>query len=175
MQKIPFKHKKNFFFFFYCEGGPTLAQVSQRGYGVSILGDIKKPDWTQSWSTIPCWPCSEYRLGLDDLSSDLNQSDFVNPEYIFTQWLGRSHVSRSREQSPGRDSGGRPKKGFSLLNQTGLLKMLSFLPFSWKTKVPCSFQTALLLGTGHDSGFINLPPMQTVKDWPLAVSDLHSE
>ena len=37
---IPFKYKKNLF---YYEGGQTLTQVAQRGYGASIPGGIQNP------------------------------------------------------------------------------------------------------------------------------------
>lgn len=32
---------------FLREGGQTQYQVAQRGYGVSILGDIERRSWTQ--------------------------------------------------------------------------------------------------------------------------------
>lgn len=37
IQEIPFKHKKRLF---YCDGGQTLEEVSQRGCGVSISRDV---------------------------------------------------------------------------------------------------------------------------------------
>lgn len=38
MQENPFKHQKNVI---HCEGDQTLAQVAQRGCGVSVLGDTQ--------------------------------------------------------------------------------------------------------------------------------------
>jgi len=39
-QEVPSEHEETLF---YCEGHRALAQVAQRGCGVSHLGDVQKP------------------------------------------------------------------------------------------------------------------------------------
>lgn len=61
IQEIQFKHKKKLF---YHEGGQTLAQVAQRGCGITILGDIQN-----STGQGP-----EQGIGLNDLQMSLPTS-----------------------------------------------------------------------------------------------------
>jgi len=56
MQEIPLKCKKKLF---YCASGQALAQVAQRGYVVSILGDTQYPTRHGPEQPILNLPCFE--------------------------------------------------------------------------------------------------------------------
>lgn len=61
-QKLKYrKFHLNIAIFFCCEDSQPLEQVTQRGCGVSILGDIQDP--TLALSNCSSWCCSEW--GLD--------------------------------------------------------------------------------------------------------------
>lgn len=83
-------HKKKKKKLFYCEGGWTLHQVAQRGFGASILRDIKKstghgPD--QSALGNPAW---WGQVGQDDLQRSLPAWDsvIILPVHVHTHHLG---------------------------------------------------------------------------------------
>lgn len=70
-REAPSEHQETFY---HCKGDQALAQVSQRGCGVSLVGDAKKLSGHVPRQPVLGGPCLSSGVGPDDVQRSLSTS-----------------------------------------------------------------------------------------------------